>query len=154
MQNLAAHVKQLKPALDRFDSQMWTSKGASPTYAAQLKSAHDQLGYLLDVSAKLAQRPERLSLALETYFRLQALEAMVNSVASAARTYQSAEEADSVQSLMRGAVGYREKLRQYLVDLAAAKEEEFAIMDKEAQRCRSSLLTPPQAPHSKKQVRQ
>jgi hypothetical protein len=33
----------------------------------------------------------------------------------------------------------RDKLRQYITDLAAAKEQEFDVADKEAQRCRGML---------------
>jgi hypothetical protein len=33
----------------------------------------------------------------------------------------------------------RDKLRQYVTDLAATQEQEFEIVDKEAQRCRGAL---------------
>jgi hypothetical protein len=33
----------------------------------------------------------------------------------------------------------RDRLRQYITDLAANKEQEFQIADKEAQRCRGML---------------
>ena len=36
-----------------------------------------------------------------------------------------------------------QQLRQYLVDLAANKEQEFKVMDQEAQRCRAILMDSP-----------
>ena len=43
----------------------------------------------------------------------------------------------------------RDRLRQYLQDLATQKEEEFQVADREAQRCRAALLKQP-APTTKK----
>jgi len=37
----------------------------------------------------------------------------------------------------------RDRLRHYVVELAAIKEQEFAIMDQEAQRCRAMLSRQP-----------
>ena len=37
----------------------------------------------------------------------------------------------------------RDKLRQYITDLAVTKEQEFQIVDKEAQRCRGVLSHQP-----------
>ena len=36
----------------------------------------------------------------------------------------------------------RQQLRQYLADLATIKEEEFKVMDREAQRCREAISGP------------
>ena len=44
----------------------------------------------------------------------------------------------------------RQQLRQYLVDLAAIKEQEFKVMDEEAQRCRESISKLPSAAQPKK----
>ena len=43
----------------------------------------------------------------------------------------------------------RDRLRQYLQDLATQKEQEFQVADREAQRCRGALLQQP-APKNKK----
>jgi hypothetical protein len=45
-----------------------------------------------------------------------------------------------------------DRLRHYLQDLAAQKEQEFQIADREAQRCRSVLLNQP-APKERKPSR-
>jgi hypothetical protein len=45
----------------------------------------------------------------------------------------------------------RQQLRQYLVDLAANKEQEFKVMDEEAQRCRESISKLPSPAQPKRQ---
>jgi hypothetical protein len=53
---------------------------------------------------------------------------------------------------MVGNSNNREKLRMHIVDLAAVREQEFQVVDQEAQRCRSAILrTPVNAPISDKQ---
>jgi hypothetical protein len=72
---LSAQAKRLKPILDQLTPQEWVSKGAPQTYVTQWKGAEDELGYLVDSANALKKQPERLTLALDTYFRLQGLTA-------------------------------------------------------------------------------
>jgi hypothetical protein len=55
-----------------------------------------------------------------------------------------------VGDLLMGVLGEnannRDKLRQYITDLAADKEEEFQVVDKEAQRCRGQVSRTPVTP--------
>jgi hypothetical protein len=50
----------------------------------------------------------------------------------------------------------RDKLRQYITDLAATKEQEFEVADREAQRCRGTLNkpAPPKPTAAKKKTTQ
>ena len=47
--------------------------------------------------------------------------------------------AELLEGAMRENSANRDHLRQYISELAQNKEQEFAIMDKEAQRCRNAV---------------
>ena len=152
---LSAQAARLKPILDQLTPQEWVRKGAPEAYVAQWKGAEDELGFLSDSAKALEKQPERLPLALDTYFRLQSLELRLNSLVEGVRNYQNPAVGDLLIGVAAENSANRDKLRQYITDLAATKEQEFEIADKEAQRCRGMLTkqTPPKpaaAPAKKK----
>jgi hypothetical protein len=150
---LSAQAKRLKPILDQLTPQEWVAKGAPDTYIQQWKRAQDELGYLVDSAAAVGKQPERLTLALDAYFRLQSLEMRLNSLVDGVRNYQNPAVGDLLMGVLAENSANRDKLRQYITDLAATKEQEFQIVDKEAQRCRVVLThqTPAAKPTPKKQ---
>jgi len=145
--NLEVQTQHLQPVLDQVHPETWISKGAPEAYATQWKSSEAELRYLLQSSQAFARQPDRLPLALDTYFRMQAMETMLGSLIEGIRKYQNPAVGDLVQGIMNENSGNRDRLRQYIVDLAAEKEQEFQIADKEAQRCRGAILKPPTASH-------
>jgi hypothetical protein len=150
---LSAQAKRLKPILDQLTPQQWVEKGAPDTYIQQWKRSQDELGYLVDSAKALALAPERLTLALDAYFRVQALEMRLNSLVDGVRNYQNPAIGDLLMGVLAENSSNRDKLRQYITDLAATKEQEFKIVDQEAQRCRGVLThqTSPAKPATKKQ---
>ena len=144
---MSAGAGRLLPVLDQLDAPAWVAKGASETYLAQLESSRQQTRALVDEAATLARTPEKLSLALEMYFRMQGLEIMLQTLQDGARKYQSPQAAQSVAALYAEGGTNRDRFRTYIVNLAAEREHQFEVMDREAQRCRATLMaTPP--PHS------
>ena len=89
----------------------------------------------------LAPNPEKLSATLEVSFRIHGLEAMVPSLAEAIRKYQSPAEAGA------GTRGGKRRqsgaASEYIVNLAAEREQDLAMMDREAQRCRGLVIQAP-----------
>src|SRR4051794_25050027 len=77
---LSSQAKRLKPILDQLNPPQWVAKGAPEAYVAQWQSAQKDLGYLTDSANALKKQPERLTLALETFFRLNSLETRLNSL--------------------------------------------------------------------------
>lgn len=136
---LSAQAKRLKPILDQLTPQEWVSKGAPQAYVAQWKGAEDELGYLVNSANALKKQPERLTLALDTYFRLQGLTSRLDSLVDGVRNYQNPAVGDLLIGLLAENSANRDKLRQYITDLAATKEQEFEVADQEAQRCRGIL---------------
>jgi hypothetical protein len=150
---LSTQAARLKPILDQLTPKDWVAKGAPDAYIAQWKGAEDELGFLTDSAAALEKQPEKLTLALDTYFRLQSLELRLNSLVEGVRNYQNPAVGDLLVGVAAENSANRDKLRQYITDLAASKEQEFEVADKEAQRCRGVLTkqTPakPAAPKKK-----
>ncbi|MGP0073037.1 MAG: hypothetical protein ACLPWF_14030 [Bryobacteraceae bacterium] len=146
---LSAQAQHLKPLIDQVQPADWVSKGASETYVAQWNSTQAQLKYLISSSEAFSRQPERLALGLDTYFRMQAVDSVLGSLAEGVGKYQNAALAYIMQSVIAENSANRGRLQQYLRDLATQKEQEFQVADREAQRCRGALLGQP-APKTKK----
>lgn len=147
---LSTQAQHLKPVIDQVQPADWVSQGASETYIAQWNGTQAQLKYLIAASEAFARQPERLPLGLETYFRMQAVESSFGSLMEGVRKYQNPALASLMQSVIAENSTNRDRLRQYLQDLATQKEQEFQVADREAQRCRAALLRQPAAPKTKK----
>src|SRR5258705_414491 len=97
---------------------------------------------IMDGARGLAKNPERLSSALELFFRLEGLERMLGSIAEGARKYQGGQTAQSLAALYAEGGANRERFRGYMINLSVEREHQFEVMDKEAQRCRATLMAP------------
>lgn len=146
LDSLDQQAQHVKPIIEQVKPETWVAKGAPKAYIQQWTTAQAELRYLLSSSEALAKQPERLTLALDTYFRMQALESTLGSVTEGIRKYQNPALADLMQSVVSENSSNADKLRQYVQDLATQKEQEFQIADREAQRCRDTLLKQPVPP--------
>ncbi len=136
---LAAQVTRLKPLLDQLLPEDWVTQGASVTYIQQWHTAQDELAALATAANALDKQPKKLTLALDTYFRLQSVEWRLESLVDGARRYQNQTIADQMADLIRGNSANRDGLRAYITDLAARNEQEFSIINADAQKCRLEL---------------
>jgi hypothetical protein len=151
IQELSAHAGRLVPLLEKLQVRAWVEKGASDTYVAQRDSAKEQAQALATEAKALAANPERLSAALQVLFRLQAVEMMSGSLIEGVRRYQSAKDAQELSTAVAQGGAGRERLQRYIVNLAAEREQDLAVMNAEAQRCRGILTqqTPPKTTRKK-----
>jgi len=140
---IGAHAGRLLPALDRVDAKAWVSKGASETYEAQLESSKQQARALEIGARALSQNPEKLAQSLELFFRIEGLESMLATLEDGLRKYQNRADAEALASLAAENGANRERFRQYLVSLAAERERQLEVMDREAQRCRGIMMSQP-----------
>lgn len=144
LQEIAGHAAELLPLLDKVDVQAWVEKGASDTYMAQLQSSKEQARALVTEAKELAASPERLAASIQVLFRIQGVESMLASLGEGVRKYQGAADAQALASAAARNGAARERLQRYIVNLASEREQELAVMDREAQRCRDILTqTPP-----------
>ncbi|HSU58832.1 MAG TPA: hypothetical protein VLI55_05925 [Bryobacteraceae bacterium] len=145
-------AEKLRPLLAGMKPQQWYDlKGAPSTYILQLQTAQRQVTDV-DVTTKmLSQKTEDLSLALDEYFRLEALDISARSLAEGARKYGPRGQADQLDALVASNFTNRQRFREYLKDLATSTEQNFKIADEEAQRCRGIISKEP--PPTSKRLR-
>lgn len=153
-QEMSDHAGRLEPLLQQIDTKAWVAKGASQTYTAQLQSSKEQAQALAAGAKALQQNPEKLSACLELYFRVAGLEDMLASLGEGIRRYQGPALAQQLAALVAENGANRNRLQTYIVNLAVQREQECAVMDQEAQRCRGILATqPPPAAQSTQPAR-
>ncbi|MGH9592197.1 MAG: hypothetical protein ACRD5L_03845, partial [Bryobacteraceae bacterium] len=121
---LSAQAGRLKPILDQLTPQEWVAKGAPEVYVQQWRSAREELGYVGQTAAALEKQPEKLTAALDTYFRLQYIETRLPSLADGAREYQSPALGNLLLSVLGDNSANLDQLRQYITQLAVQKEQE------------------------------
>ena len=143
LDSLVDQTRRLKPLLDAVKPAEWVQKGAPAAYEGQLKSVMAESDYLVRSAGELAKEPERLTIAIEAYFRMQSRNALLISLSEGIARYQNPALADLVRGAMAEGAAAGEKLRQYVVSLAALKEGQLRVADQEAQRCRTNLLRQP-----------
>jgi hypothetical protein len=144
LDDLLRNTEKLRPLFATLNPQDWSSrKGASTTYDQQLQMAQRQLNDVVVSSKLLAQKTESLPLALDEYFRLEALEATARSLEQATRRYGERSTADQIDTLIAQSFTTREHFRDYIQDLAKSQEQNFKLADAEAQRCRGMISKEP-----------
>jgi D-hexose-6-phosphate mutarotase len=138
--DLQKDAAQLQPLLAQMSPQSWVDKkGAPTTYILQWQAAQQQLTDLLTVTNLFSHKTESLTQALDTYFRLEALETTERSLAEGAQHYDVRATTDKLNAMIAHNFTSRERLREYLRELATSTEANFRIADLEAQRCRGAL---------------
>jgi len=143
LQEIAAHAQRLSSVLEKIDAKGMLQNGAPDTYAAQIESSKAQAKALAAEALELANSPEKLSADLQAFLRILSLERTVPSIEQALRKYWNPALADPLSREMTSNGANRERFQRYIVELAAEREQEYAIMDHEAQRCRGMLAKQP-----------
>lgn len=133
--DLVSQTERLAPLISKIEPAKWET--AADAYAAQKTSILNQIQYIAQVVSSLSRQPERMTLALDVYFRLQSIESQVLSFTDGIRRYQNPAVADLLASLTNETAASRERLREYVKELVAMREQERDLLEKEAQRCRS-----------------
>ncbi len=140
---IGLHAGRLIPALDAVHAKEWVQKGAPDAYVAQLESSRDQARAIESTSKALAKNPEKLADSLELLLRLVGLDSMLTSLEDGVRRYQGEADAQKLMSVAAENGANRDRFTRYLVTLASDRERQLNVMDQEAQRCRSMLLSQP-----------
>lgn len=140
---MVANANRLDPILAQLNPEAWKEAGAPEAYVQQLGSTRRALQYLQISADRLSRDPNRVTFAMDTYFRLQTMEQMLGSLATGVRRYQNPAIGDLLSGIANENAANREFLEQYMKDLAAVREAEFQVADAEAQRCRGILSKQP-----------
>jgi len=145
LKEIAAHAQRMGPVLEQIDVQGMAKNGAPDTYISQINESKVQAKALATEAAALANSPDKLSADLATFFRMLSLEKTLFSIEEGIRKYWNPAVADLLNSQMAENGANRERFQRYILDLAATHEQECAVMDREAQRCRGILAKQPNA---------
>ncbi len=140
---LVANANKLEPLLNEINPANWREPGAPDAYQSQWRSVHNSLAGFKYSSTQLAKDPTKLSVALETLFRLDSVNVFLGSLATGVRRYHNPALADLVLGVADENSANRENLKQYTIELAASKEGELKVMESEAQRCLAMIVQQP-----------
>jgi hypothetical protein len=146
LNGISQHAAKIEPMLQEVRPNEWIPKGAPDTYVAQLTSTRQQLQSIQNEMSALAQHPDRISDCMKAIFRVEALHHTLDSLLGGLRKYQNPPLADLIESVAAEDRGDLERLQQYVLELANEKEEQFRVVDREAQRCRATLSRQPAEP--------
>jgi hypothetical protein len=135
--------QKLKPLLDQMHPQQWLDNGAPPAYASQYIDTRSRLEDVVRSVANLGQHTDSLSAALDSYFRMEALEVVSRSLLECIQKYGEHTTAQQLSTLIVKNYSTRQKFRDYLRDLSVQREQECKIADEEAQRCRGIISKEP-----------
>ncbi len=150
---ISQHAASLQPMVEQLRPNDWIAKGASETYAAQWTATQQGIAAIQSDMEALGQHPDRIPDILKALFRIQAVHQLLDSLLGGLRKYQNPALADLIESVAAGDHADLERLEQYILQLASDREAQFAVMDKEAQRCRATLSRQPagaQAPANRR----
>ena len=120
---LAEHAGRLIPMLAQMKTEVWVAKGASETYVQQTTSVTVQLQAVQHDMRSLQQH--------------------LDSVLSGLRRYQNPALADLIVSVAGEDTPDLQQLENHLVEIAAQKDKEYTVVEREAQRCRGMLVREP-----------
>lgn len=140
---ISNQAARLDPILDQLHPQDWVAKGAPEQYVEQWNESRTEARALAQAAATLKQKPDRLADSLQVLFRIQSLQTLLRSLGEGIRKYHNPALADMLNAIVTEHGATRDKLQQYVLDLASEKEQEFQVADAEAQRCRASLSKQP-----------
>ena len=143
---LSQRAARIEPMLEQLHPNDWIAKGAPDTYLAQWNSIREQFGAIQSDMSALAQHPDHLTESMKALFRVQATQLRLGSLMGGVRKYQNPALADLIESVVAEANGDIDRFEKHLLELADEKEQQFTLVDREAQRCRAALSRQPAAP--------
>jgi hypothetical protein len=129
-------LKQVQPS-------DWIPRGAPDVYVSQYETLQSDIDNLALSAQEMIRDPEKLSASISTFLWLERVSSMVDSIAAGVRRYQSAVLANLLENAGAKVLSDQNLLKQYMRQRAVDQENELAIADDEAQRCRSEMLKRP-----------
>jgi hypothetical protein len=139
---ISKHTARIEPMIQQLHPTEWVEKGAPQTYVAQWNSTIEQLNAIQTEMAALAQRPDQLVELMKALFRVQASQKVVASLMEGLRRYQNPALAELIESVAAEDQSSLDTFERYLVELANDRQQQYDVVEHEAQRCRSTLVGP------------
>jgi len=143
---LSQRALRMIPMLEQLRPNDWVAKGAPDAYTTQWNSVIQQFRAIETDMTALAQHPGKLTDTMKALFRLDATHPVLESLLGGTRKYQNPALADLIESVVSENTSDVDRVERYLLQLAADQEQQFAVVDREAQRCRATLSRQPAEP--------
>ncbi len=140
---ISTHAARIEPMLRQLRPNDWVAKGAPDTYVTQWNSALEQIHAIQDDMSALAQHPEQMTECMKALFRVQSSHRALISLMGGLRRYQNPALAELIESVAAEDQADLDHLEQYVLQLANEKDQQYAVVDNEAQRCRATLSRQP-----------
>ena len=138
-------AKDVQRILSQARPKDWVKEGAPDAYIGQHNILRSDLSSLALSAQALQRKPEKLSIAIDTFLWLDRVGSMLRSLTAAVRKYQNPALGELLASAGNRAANYEETLKGYLRQLAVEREAELEISHSEAQRCRKTLIRQPRS---------
>lgn len=143
---ISQHAARIEPMLQQLHPNDWVAKGAPDTYVAQWNTTLQQLHAIQSDMSALTEHPDQMTECMKALFRVQASHQALNSLMDGLRRYQNPALAELIESVAAEDQSNLDRLEQYVLQLASEKDEQYAVVDREAQRCRATLSRQPAEP--------
>jgi len=149
--HISQRAARIEPMLDQLHPNDWIAKGAPDTYLAQWNSVRRQFTAIESDMSDLTQHPDRLTDSMSALFRVQATHLALGSLMCGVRRYQNPALADLIESVAAEAGGDIDRFEKHILEMTAEKDQQFTLVDREAQRCRATLSREPAGTNRKPQ---
>ncbi|HVV45476.1 MAG TPA: hypothetical protein VHC72_09725, partial [Bryobacteraceae bacterium] len=143
---ISQRAGQIEPMLQQLHPKDWMAKGAPDTYVAQWTTIVDQFRAIQSDMSALTRQPGHLTDSMKALFRIQTNQQLLESLMGGVRKYQNPALADLIESVAAESSGDIDKFERHLLEMADEKEQQFTVVDREAQRCRATLSRQPAEP--------
>ena len=140
---IANHAARMEPMLQQLKPNDWVAKGAPDTYVTQFNSALEQIRSIQSDMSALAQHPDQMTECMKALFRVQASHRTLISLMEGLRRWQNPALAELIESVAAEDQTDLDQLEQYVLQLASEKDQQYTVVDSEAQRCRATLSRQP-----------
>lgn len=140
---ISQHAARIEPMLEQLKPNDWVAKGAPDTYVTQWNSTLEQLKAIQNDMSALAQHPDQMTECMRALFRVQASHQALDSLMQGLRRYQNPALAELIESVSAEDQSNIDRLEQYVLKLSGEKDQQYAVVDSEAQRCRATLSRQP-----------
>jgi DNA repair ATPase RecN len=146
---ISQRAARLGPMLEQLNPSDWVAKGAPDTYVAQWNSVRQQYAAIQNELSDLSHHLDHMTDSMKALFRIEAANQALGSLLGGARKYQNPAVAELIESVAAESARDIDSFQQHLIEMADAKEQQLALVDREAQRCRATLSKEPaQAPRA------
>jgi hypothetical protein len=143
-QELARDVAGLQPMVEQIRVDRWQGPDAG-RFEVRKQAALSGIRRVKESAEAVAAAPEKLGASIELLSRLDTLLLDLGALTYGLSRYNSGATADIVYAALERVGAHRESFRGYAEELAAARDSEYSVALREAQRCREQVTRSPGA---------